>query len=133
MRRIRLHEDCLAQVTAERPRPVREQREAYLQAERRAADRIFGMLPEPQAGWVRSRWEEFAARETREAKFAYAMDRLMPVLHNLESGGLTWRENDVPLERVLAINDAIGEACPAVWADVVERIRSLFDGEGRLR
>lgn len=110
-----------------------EDREAYLGAERRAAERIFGMLPEPQAAWTRSRWEEFAARETLEAKFAYAMDRLMPVLHNLESGGQTWRENDVPLERVLAINEAIGEACPAVWADVVERIRSLFDGDGRLR
>lgn len=110
-----------------------EDREAYLDAERRAAGRIFGMLPEPQASWVRSRWEEFVARETPEAKFAYAMDRLMPVLHNLESGGVTWRENDVPLERVLAINEAIGQACPAVWADVVERIRSLFDGDGRLR
>jgi putative hydrolases of HD superfamily len=54
------------------------------------------------------------------------MDRLMPVLHNLESGGQTWRENKVPLERVLTINEPIGDACPSVWNRVKQRIEALF-------
>jgi 5'-deoxynucleotidase YfbR-like HD superfamily hydrolase len=92
--------------------------EARAAAESKAATRIFGLLPEPQAGWCLSRWAEYEARESKEAIFAYAVDRLMPVLQNLENGGQSWRENDVPLERVLAVNAAIGEALPSVWEHV---------------
>ncbi|HYQ89601.1 MAG TPA: HD domain-containing protein [Candidatus Binatia bacterium] len=99
-------------------------------AERQAARRIFGLLPEPQAGWCLSRWEEYEARESKEAVFAYAMDRLMPVLQNLESGGQSWRENKVPIERVLAVNAAIGEALPAVWKDIRMRIEEHSRREG---
>ncbi len=96
---------------------------ARASAERRAAHRIFGLLPESQAEWCLSRWEEYEARASKEAVFAYAVDRLMPVLQNLENGGQSWRENKVPMERVLTVNAAIGEALPAVW----ERVRTLVE------
>jgi putative hydrolase of HD superfamily len=92
--------------------------EARAATERLAARRIFGLLPEPQAGWCTSRWEEYEARESNEAVFAYAVDRLMPVLQNLKNGGQSWRENNVPLEKVLAVNAVIGEALPSVWENV---------------
>lgn len=101
--------------------------EARAAAELEAARRTFGLLPEAQAGWCMARWREFEARETREARFAYAMDRLMPVLQNLRNNGQSWRENGVPREKVLAINAAIGEACPPVWEHVRERIEGVFD------
>lgn len=94
-------------------------------AERRAARRIFGLLPEPQASWGMSRWEEFEARKSREAIFAYAVDRLMPVLQNLRNGGQSWKENEVPLEQVLKVNAAIGEALPSVWKQVQVLIREF--------
>jgi putative hydrolase of HD superfamily len=90
--------------------------------ERRAARRIFGLLPEPMAGRLLERWEEFEAGESREAKYAYAVDRLLPVLHNLENDGQAWRDHAVPLEQVLAFNAAIGEALPEVWDQVRPRI-----------
>lgn len=90
--------------------------------ERRAAQRIFGLLPEPQAGWCIARWEEYEARQSAEAVFAYAVDRLVPVLQNLENDGQSWRENRVPLEKVLAVNSVIGDALPDVWGDVQELI-----------
>jgi putative hydrolase of HD superfamily len=101
--------------------------DATREGERRAAARLFGLLPEPEAARFLQRWEEFEARETPEARFAYAMDRLMPVLHNLENGGQTWSENDVPLDRVLAVNEAIGSACPAVWERIRGRIVEHFE------
>ncbi len=104
--------------------------EARAASERQAARRIFALLPEPQAGWCMSRWEEYEARESREAVFAYAMDRLMPVLQNLENDGQSWRENNVPLEKVLAVNAAIGEALPSVWEHVRERIAEFSRREG---
>jgi len=91
-------------------------------AELEAAQRIFGLLPEPQASWCMARWQEYEARQSKEAVFAYAIDRLMPLLHNLYSGGQSWQENKVPLEKVLAFNSAIGAACPEVWAYVRELI-----------
>jgi putative hydrolase of HD superfamily len=97
------------------------------EAERRAARRIFGMLPEAIGTRCLERWEEFEARQSPEAVFAYAVDRLLPLLHNLENGGHTWREHAVPLEKVLAFNTPIGDALPDVWAEVRQRILSLRD------
>jgi putative hydrolase of HD superfamily len=101
-------------------------------AERKAAARIFGLLPEPQAGWLLSRWQEYEERKTNEAVFAYAIDRLMPVLHNIRNNGQSWRENQVPLAKILAVNAAIGAACPSVWEyvqDILLRLsqEGLFD------
>lgn len=90
-----------------------------------AAHRIFGLLPEVQARMLLERWEEFEARQTGEAKFAYAIDRLMPVLHNLYNQGQSWRENSVPLEKILAVNSVIGDACPAAWEQVKRKLLDL--------
>jgi putative hydrolase of HD superfamily len=98
------------------------QSEARAASELQAAQRIFGLLPEPQASWCMARWQEYEARESKEAIYAYAIDRLMPLLQNLKNNGQSWRENKVPLEKVLAFNSAIGKACPAVWEYAQELI-----------
>ena len=41
--------------------------------EQKAADRLFGLLPEDQAQEMRRLWDEFEANETPEAKFANAL------------------------------------------------------------
>ena len=86
-----------------------------IQNERSAAERIFGLLPEPHGSWCMERWEEYEARQSDEAMFAYAVDRLMPVLQNLSNSGQSWVENRVSLEKILRINSAIGNALPSVW------------------
>ncbi|HBA83020.1 MAG TPA: phosphohydrolase [Verrucomicrobia bacterium] len=93
--------------------------------ERRAAARIFDLLPEPQASMFMARWEEFVARQSPEAQYAYAIDRLMPVVQSIHGRGQSWREHAVPLSKVLAVNEAIGIACPRVWAHIKARILSL--------
>ena len=96
-------------------------------AEAAAAERLFGLLPAPEGEWLLARWREFEARATPEAVFAYALDRLMPVLQNLDRGPAgSWREHSVPLDRVKEINRCIGDALPAVWAEVEPRIEALF-------
>lgn len=84
-------------------------------AERQASARIFGLLPESDGARMMSRWQEYEERKTSEAVFAHAIDRLMPVLHNINNNGQSWRENRVPLDKIRAVNAVIGEACPAVW------------------
>ena len=71
-------------------------------AERDAADRIFAILPEPQAAAARALWDEFEERRTPEARFARALDRLQPMLLNMQTEGGTWVAHGVTLEQVLA-------------------------------
>lgn len=57
--------------------------------EEKAADRIYGMLPEKQKQECRALWEEFERGETPEAKFANTLDKVQPVLLNDASGGIS--------------------------------------------
>ena len=70
-------------------------------AERVAADRIFALLPAPQATMFRALWDEFEERRTQEAKFARALDRLQPMLVNYQTGGGTWLAHGVTADQVL--------------------------------
>ena len=98
------------------------------EAERAAADRIFALLPPPQAAAVRALWDEFEERRTQEARFARALDRLQPMLLNMRTGGGTWVAHDVPLDPVLSKVELIEEGSPtlgryarAMIAQAVER------------
>ena len=44
----------------------------------KAADRIFGMLPEDQGKYFRMLWEEFEAYESADAKYAHLLDERIP-------------------------------------------------------
>jgi putative hydrolase of HD superfamily len=79
------------------------------EAELAAADRIFAILPAPQAAPVRALWEEFEERRTPEARFARALDRLQPMLLNMQTGGGTWAAHGVTLDKVLPNVDLIEE------------------------
>jgi putative hydrolase of HD superfamily len=70
-------------------------------AERAAADRIFALLPPPQAAGLRALWDEFEERRTQEAKFARGIDRLQPMLANYQTGGGTWLAHGVTADQVL--------------------------------
>lgn len=92
--------------------------------ERAAATRIFGLLPANQAEEMSRLWEEYEEQESPEAIFALALDRLMPLLHNYHSGGVTWRQNRVTKSQVEERMAPIligSEALADVAAAVVEQ------------
>jgi len=98
-------------------------------AERAAADRIFAILPAGQAAALRQIWDEFTARQTREAKFARALDRLQPMFENLTAGGGTWQLHGITADQVLAVITLIDDGSPAlgeVARDLVSR--AIADG-----
>lgn len=68
--------------------------------EKEAAERLFGLLPTDQSQWLRNLWKEFEAGETPEAKFANAIDRFMPLLHNFFTKGKSWLEHGVTEDQV---------------------------------
>nr|WP_295927672.1 HD domain-containing protein [uncultured Dyadobacter sp.] len=83
--------------------------------ERKAANRIFGLLPEHQANELIDIWEEFEEGKTNEAKFARAMDRLEPLLQNTSNNGGTWNEFDVNYEKVYAKKQVIQQGSDLIW------------------
>lgn len=86
-------------------------------AERRAVERIFGLLPASQADALLALWLEFEDARTAEARFAHAIDRAMPVLLNLANEGQSWRENGISHAQVVRRLEApISGGCPALWA-----------------
>jgi len=95
-------------------------------AERVAALRIFGLLPEPQRERFMALWQEFEDGKTAEARFAHAADRAMPVLLNLANNGQSWRENGITHERVLRrVAPPIKEGCPALWEYLEARLEDV--------
>ena len=92
-----------------------------------AADRIFGLLPVDQAAEIHALWAEYEARQTPTAVFAYACDRLQPMLLNASSGGVSWKEYGIQQSQVKTFNAPVGDAAPEFWelalaviADAVE-------------
>lgn len=81
-----------------------------------AAERIFGLLPEPAATDLRATWEAFEAGSSPEARFARALDRLQPMLLNWVNGGGPWVEHGIPATRVREINGRIDDGAPTLWA-----------------
>jgi putative hydrolase of HD superfamily len=87
-----------------------------VEREQLAAGRIFGLLPPDQAAELRTLWDEFEDRQTPEARFAYALDRFMPLLHNYLTGGRPWRQHGVRGEQVMTMTDNIAPGSAAVAA-----------------
>ena len=68
--------------------------------EEKAADKIFGLLPQDQAEEFRGLFEEFDACETPEARYAHTMDNLQPLLLNDSNDGGDWMEHDVSFSEI---------------------------------
>lgn len=77
--------------------------------------RIVGMLPPGKGDEYLSLWEEFEAGQTNDAKFAKAIDRIPPILHNLHGDGHSWKDNSIPKEKVLSLNSRIEQGSKSVW------------------
>lgn len=77
--------------------------------EKKAAERLFGLLPKEQEAEFRGLWEEFEERQTAEAKFAAVMDRIQPLLLNLSRDGISWQEHGIHLHQVQDRNKLVAE------------------------
>ena len=83
--------------------------------EERAAERIYGLLPQDQQEKLRRLWEEFEAWETPEAKFAHAMDNIQPIMLNAATDGRSWEEHGVHLSQILGRNQHTAEGSAVLW------------------
>jgi len=91
--------------------------------EQEAAARLFSLLPPDQAAELRALWDEFEERATPSARFAAALDRLQPMLHNIWTKGQKWHEFGIKAEQVRKKAAQIQAGCPRLY----EPLSALLD------
>lgn len=101
--------------------------ESQKEREERAADRIFGMLPQDQCDELRALFEEFEEASTPEARFARAMDNFQPLLLNNSNGGADWKEHNVRKAQVVGRHSMTGLGSREIW----EYSRAVIDANVR--
>ena len=91
--------------------------------EEKAAQRIFGLLPDDQKDEMYRLWREFEDSETDDARFAAVLDRVQPLLLNYTKGGISWKEHGIFKDQVLGRNEAYFD----VSDNITELITNIID------
>ena len=100
--------------------------------EEKAAQRIFGLLPDDQRDEYYALWREFEDDITYESRFASILDRMQPLLLNYTKGGIAWKEHEVHKEQVLSRNRPYFDASHEL-AEVIESVIEDAAAKGWLK
>lgn len=96
--------------------------EAKAEKEAAAADRLFGLLPAGQSSNYRQLWQEYEDAQSADARFAKAMDCLLPLIQNMNNEGGSWRRHRVNRSKVIARNQYLEHSAPKLWRYAMEQI-----------
>ena len=99
-----------------------EAKKTQKEREEKAAERIFGMLPQDQQAKFRALFEEFEAAETAEARFARAMDNVQPLMLNNATDGKSWEERGVRISQILKRNEITPIGSKMLWDYTYENL-----------
>lgn len=100
--------------------------------ERAAAERLFGALPERQGTEFLALWHEYEARQTPEARYAKAIDSLLPLLQTTANGGAFWREHGITRQQVLDAKRCIAASSRSLW-ELAQALIDEFHEQGVLK
>ncbi|MBR1970573.1 MAG: HD domain-containing protein [Clostridia bacterium] len=107
--------------------------ETQKEREEKAAERIFGLLPEEQKQELKGLFEEFEACESPEAKFARVMDNFQPILLNDSNNGEDWKVHKIKKSQVENRQKSSQLGSKDIWEYISELIeknvkkRNLID------
>jgi putative hydrolase of HD superfamily len=83
--------------------------------ENRAAERIFGLLPEDQRDRSIALWKEFDERMTPNALFASAIDNMQPVVNHYVTQGCGIKNKALKTRQVVEKKEFIRQASASLW------------------
>ena len=95
--------------------------------EEKAAQRIFGLLPDDQKKEFYDLWREFEDSETDDARFAAVLDRVQPLLLNYTKGGISWKEHGIAKEQVMGRNKEYFSESDEIADLIVSVIEDAYD------
>ncbi len=92
-----------------------EGKKTQAEREAKAADKLYGLLPEDQGEYLKNLWYEFEEQKTPEAKFARTMDCFQPLILNDATDGRAWKEHGVKRSQVLKRNENVHSGSEDIW------------------
>ncbi len=100
------------------------------QNEEAGLKRVFDLLPDGLGEEYLSLWHEFEAGETAESKYAKAIDRVPPLLHNLQGNGHSWKKHNISKEKVFSLNGRrISDGSQQLWDTLEVKLQQgVIDG-----
>lgn len=92
--------------------------------------RILNLLPDNKGDDYFKLWREFKDGQTPEAAYAKAIDRIPPLLHNLNGDGHSWKKHKVPKEKVFELNERhIANGSTEIWKTIEQKLeKAVEDG-----
>jgi putative hydrolases of HD superfamily len=100
----------------------------------KAAEKLFGQLPEDLGEEIHNLWKEYEAAETKEARFVKGLDRLQAFNQNIISDGRIWWEYNVPFDKVKDYKQEFinsDELLTEVYNDMLEEVKKIFDDKNK--
>ncbi len=92
--------------------------------------RILNLLPKHRTKEYLELWREFERGESPDAKYAKAIDRVPPLLHNLHGDGHSWRKYNITPKKVLSVNNCIENGSVELWRTLKGKINNvIIDGK----
>jgi len=102
---------------------------AELKAEEEAGiRRLLEMLPATTAEEFLQLWQEFEAGKTAESRYAKAIDRVPPLLHNIHGNGHSWKKHGITQDKILAVNQRIEGGSEQLWSVMRNKLEKAFEG-----
>ena len=95
--------------------------------EKKAAERIFGLLEDDQRKYFIELWNEFEKQETNEAKFATVFDRLEPLIQNYVMEGYAWKKYNITYDMIIEKNKHIGNGSKEIWEFVLKILEKAVE------
>jgi putative hydrolases of HD superfamily len=92
--------------------------------EKLAADRLYGMLPGAIGEDFRSAWDEYEERTSPEAVFAHIIDHIQPLMLNIATSGISWKEHGIHADQVLNRNNWIKEISPSIYSQIEDWVNT---------
>ena len=110
-----------------------EGKKTQAQREQKAAERLYGLLPEDQGAKLKAIWEEFEAKNTPESRFAHTMDNIQPVILNAATDGKAWKEHQVRLSQFMGRQEDTPKGSETLWRYEWEKLVKPFLENGTIR
>ena len=86
----------------------------------------------PELHDVHSAIAEYEQRESREARFVYALDKILPLIVNYEGNGIGWKKHGVTLQMLIDKKTTQVALSPEIEPYFNDLIALLRENEGKL-
>ena len=91
--------------------------------------KLLSFLPESKCEEYMIFWHEFETGETLEARFAKAIVRVPPLLHNIHNSGQTWKKQNISKEQVFSLNSRNNNGNLELWKIIKSKLeQAVVDG-----